>query len=724
METKIIKNGQLDRNSKRNLLMDKIYKYILIGITSIIILLVLFAIISVLSSSASASSEAGLSLGDIIFGTEYLPAKDLIAAGVIVINTIWMTFLAIIIAVPISVGTAIIITRVLKGGYSSVMYSIVAILAAVPSVVYGLFGYDVLNEFFRDVVGIDSGSLICIVLTVSFMIIPTITIMSIASIRTTDRRQEESSFALGATKTQTSFYITLKNAKAGIITGVIFSVGRCLGETTAISIISPATSFSDGIVLTPWNSSLFLGPAIMGLMPGGDYPSPYSLYSILAAALLCVSIMIFSLLKFMEYITNPENISNRQSNKLNKMNSIKKKYEQDGIASLSVSEQNTLFNMDIIHDFNEKKSIFTIEDQSLLELKKTSIETNSKVESYKKIKSTQHNIFIYLTSLVGVVLLLGILTYLLNGGFEVLNLEILTQRQYYDYSGVTLYGLATPMMGTMLSVIIAIIIAVPVGTLLGLFFVIYLRRDTKFGFFVGLSVQVLTSIPTIVWSTIAAVIFVGTNFDDNYKGIEPALFMAIIILPTIIKTVENGGSKVKTSLLEGSSALGATKFKTTASIYLKETFPSIIAAALLGMSIVLAESTIFASLIPAGGVNQTIGEWVETGGNTLSSTIWTLKNSATWSRDQEVLIAEIKTIGVVLMTMIFILSISSLLFTNKQPLSGALLLATIPSFILGCYIHYDNHTIGILLIILAPLLIVGSIVTSLLKNERNILNRR
>ncbi len=714
----------INKQSRKNLLSDNIYKFALYGVTALIMIIVVISVVLVIASGISTSNEAGLSLGELIFGDKYMPGKtDALAAGAIVFNTIWMAFLAILIAVPIAIGTAIMITRVLRGLSSSIMYSIVAILAAIPSVIYGMFGYDVINSTLINL-GFVTGSLMSVIITVAFMIVPTITIMTISSIKLTDRKMEESSYALGATKTQTSFYITMKSAKAGIITGIIFAVGRCLGETTAISIISPTSSFYDGIVLSPWNASLFLGPAIMGMMPGGDYASSIYLYPILSSFLLVTSMLIFSCMKYTEFITNDTMKAKRQSSKVNIMNNVNKKYKEMGLASLTESEQNLLFNYDIANEISKKQRTFSIEDHALMELRKTSINDNSRIESYKKVKTTQHNLFIYITALVGIVLLLSILLYLFSGGFELFNWDLLTSRDFYivdnPISGdeVYLWGLAVPMMGTMLSIIISLSIALPLGTALGLFISLYLRKDTKFGFFVTLILQVLTSIPTIVWSTIAALVFMGTSFDENYKGLEPALFLAIILLPTMIKTTEDAGNRVNRGMIEGTEALGATKFKTTTSIYLKETFPSIMAAALLGCSIVVAESTIFVSLMSKGTPSHSgLDTWIQQGGYTLSATIWKLKVQVASVADYDVYVSEIKTIGIILMAIVFALSMSSLLFTNKKAISGALLLMSVALFMTGCYEYGNSVALGIALEVLAAMSIIGSIALAAIKRN-------
>ncbi len=716
--TETTRNLNINKKSKSNIIKNDIYKWALFVVTGLILAFVLLSVVFVLYNGIATAKKAGISIWELLFGNAYDTGSNtnILACGFIVFNTIWMAFLALLIAVPISIGTAIIITRVLKNTLATILYSVVAILAAIPSVVYGVFGYDVVNTMLVSI-GFTTGSLLAILLMISFMIIPTITIMTIASIKLTDRKMEESSYALGATRTQTALNVTIRSAKAGIMTGIIFAIGRALGETTAISIISPVPPhFDEGVVLAPWKQSLFLGPAILGLMPGGETNSIIPLYPIVSAFLLSTSMLIFGSLKYLEFISSDDKRSEKQTKEVAMINAAKIKMEKEGLFALSSAEQKLLILSDEKARIAKAELTLSIEDKASMELMKASINDFSKIETFKEEKTFQHNLFIYISSLIGVILLVGILMYLFNGGFKLLSWDLLTSREYYVPEGTKpslgLYGLATPMLGTMISVMIALTIALPVGAVFGLFLALYIRRDTKFGFFVGLVLQIITAIPTIVWSTIAIVIFAGTSFNENYKGLEPAIFMGIVILPTIIKTTEDSAKRVNRGLIEGTESLGATKLKTTTSIFLKETFPSIMAAALLGISIVMAETTMFISLLKeVNGPVSNINDWIQSGGSTLASTIFNLNSKYTQNfGDPEaaaLILCEIKSVGLVLMAFIFIISLSSVMFTSKKPLTGLGILLALMTFVLSCYANEDSVSLSMILLVVSVILVMA-----------------
>lgn len=125
----------------------------------------------------------------------------------------------------------------------TILKSIVELLAAIPSIVFGLFGMGVICPLVRDlatVFGVQTmggSSGLSTVLVLIMMMIPTITMICITAINAVKKTQIEASLALGATKAQTDFKIVLGGAKSGLFTGLILGVGRALGEATAVSMV-------------------------------------------------------------------------------------------------------------------------------------------------------------------------------------------------------------------------------------------------------------------------------------------------------------------------------------------------------------------------------------------------------------------------------------------------------------------------------------------------------
>lgn len=164
-----------------------------------------------------------------------------------ILGTIYTTLGALIASVPIGIGTAIYLEEYARRqNYFSYLVNLTAeTLAGIPSIVYGLFGF----VFF--VLYLDLGwSIVSGSLTLAIMVLPTITRTAQEAIQAVPGEYRENSLALGASRWQTVSRIVLPSAVPGIMTGIILSIGRAVGETAALvltagSSLGMPTSISD-----------------------------------------------------------------------------------------------------------------------------------------------------------------------------------------------------------------------------------------------------------------------------------------------------------------------------------------------------------------------------------------------------------------------------------------------------------------------------------------------
>ncbi|MCF7924882.1 MAG: phosphate ABC transporter permease subunit PstC [Candidatus Izimaplasma sp.] len=183
-----------------------------------------------------------------ITGTTWLKGtafqSNLYSVGFIIVNTLYISFLALLLSMPIGVLTALFIAKIAPKKISAILRTVVELLASIPSIVYGLFGSGVILVFvynLANLFGIQSkggNSVLATVLVLSIMILPTITALSEVAIRSVGKEIEHGSLALGATKTQTNFKVVLTSAKSGIFSAAILGIGRALGEATAVSLVA------------------------------------------------------------------------------------------------------------------------------------------------------------------------------------------------------------------------------------------------------------------------------------------------------------------------------------------------------------------------------------------------------------------------------------------------------------------------------------------------------
>jgi phosphate transport system permease protein len=159
------------------------------------------------------------------------------------VNTLIITLLASLIAIPLSVLTALFITRIAPKKIGVCIAFAVELLSSIPSVVYGLFGRGLITngvDWLALALGFQSKgglSLLSGALVLALMISPIITSLSVNSMQTIPASMLAASLALGASKTETNFKVVLPYAANGIFAGVILGIGRALGEATALSMV-------------------------------------------------------------------------------------------------------------------------------------------------------------------------------------------------------------------------------------------------------------------------------------------------------------------------------------------------------------------------------------------------------------------------------------------------------------------------------------------------------
>ena len=164
-----------------------------------------------------------------LFAWEY--NSDNLSMMPAIVNTIVMTFLTVLIAVPIGVGSAIyLVEYALRGNkLVKIIRLTTETLSGIPSIVYGLFGYLMFKEFFKWGYSMMGG-----ILTLSIMILPLIIRTTEEALKSVPDSYREGSFGLGAGKLRTVFKIILPSAIPGILSGVILAIGRITGETAAL----------------------------------------------------------------------------------------------------------------------------------------------------------------------------------------------------------------------------------------------------------------------------------------------------------------------------------------------------------------------------------------------------------------------------------------------------------------------------------------------------------
>jgi len=163
--------------------------------------------------------------------------KTIYGGAVPIVGTIFSTIIALLFAVPISMGIAIFLSEIAGPIVSKPVGIAVELLAAIPSIIYGMWGLFYFGPFLASIFGGNSVSLLVAGLVLGVMIIPFMAALSRDAINTTPDILKEAAYSMGATKTDVIKDIIFPYAKAGIIGSIIVSLGRALGETMAVAFV-------------------------------------------------------------------------------------------------------------------------------------------------------------------------------------------------------------------------------------------------------------------------------------------------------------------------------------------------------------------------------------------------------------------------------------------------------------------------------------------------------
>ena len=190
-------------------------------------------------------------VGELLFGTVWKPtaAEPSFGIAYIILSSIVGTAASVLLGVPIGLLTAVFLTEVSGKTLAKAVQTAVELLAAIPSVIYGLLGMMLLNPLlYKLEKAVFAGSsthrytggadLLAAVIVLAIMILPTVISVSASAIRAVPGSLRAASLALGASKMQTIRRVTVPAAKSGILTGVVLGIGRALGEAMAINMVA------------------------------------------------------------------------------------------------------------------------------------------------------------------------------------------------------------------------------------------------------------------------------------------------------------------------------------------------------------------------------------------------------------------------------------------------------------------------------------------------------
>jgi len=196
-----------------------------------------------------------ITVRDFILGEQWYPTSEPIPSyGIwpMIVGTLLVTLGALLFAIPLGIATALYMAEVASMKVRNMLKPVVELLAGIPSVVFGFFGLIIIVPLIQQLFNLEVGETVLAgSIILGIMALPTIITITEDSLRTTPMALKEASLALGATRWQTLVRVTIPYAKSGISTAIILGIGRAIGETMAVLMVTGNASNIPDSFLVP-----------------------------------------------------------------------------------------------------------------------------------------------------------------------------------------------------------------------------------------------------------------------------------------------------------------------------------------------------------------------------------------------------------------------------------------------------------------------------------------
>ena len=176
---------------------------------------------------------------DNLFGTAWYPTFGSFGTIPLILGSVLVTVLAVLIALPLGVATAVFVREVAPPWAREVLKPMIEVLAGIPSVVLGFFGMTVVAPAIRTMLGVPTGlTAFTGGLVLGYMALPTVISVAEDALDAVPRGYRDAGLAMGATRWQVIWRIVVPAGRSGIVTAVMLGMGRAIGETMAVMMVT------------------------------------------------------------------------------------------------------------------------------------------------------------------------------------------------------------------------------------------------------------------------------------------------------------------------------------------------------------------------------------------------------------------------------------------------------------------------------------------------------
>jgi phosphate transport system permease protein len=501
-----------------------------------------------------------------LFGDTWAPTAVPPLYGILplIVGTLLVTIGSIVFAVPLSIGCAIYVSELAPLKVKNVLKPAIELLAGIPSVVYGFFGLIVLTDFIRVTFDIPTGETwLAASILLGIMALPTIISVSEDAISAVPQEFKEGSLATGATRWQTISKVTVPAALSGIAAAIILGIGRAIGETMAVMMVAGnAAVIPDPIwnVLSPIRTlTATLGIEMGEVSVGSEhYSALFGIAVILLIITLIINLSAVAILRRLkegQYTHTDRKPLIPDTIRVSLVKGVKLILAGGLVVFLFVAAPwyiaaATLLVLGAWYFGKDRLSRMHIEKISFG--------------------------VVSIAAFIVLAILVIILGYIIVNGLPALSWEFLTQPpKDLGRAG----GIAPAIVGTLYLVAGAILIALPLGVGAAIYLVEY-TREGRITRLIRNGVDLLNGTPSIVFGLFGFA-FIVLYLTVGVSLLAGQITLALMILPTVIRTTEESLKNIPQSLREGSLALGATRWQTISKVVIPPAVPGIVTGAIL-----------------------------------------------------------------------------------------------------------------------------------------------
>lgn len=232
---------------------DKTARYVIIASAALSFIILLAIAVFTIKEGLPAFSQVGVL--NFLFCMEWRPGQGLFGILPMIIGSLFVTVVAMVIAVPLGIACAVLLAEVAAPRVRAFLRPAIELLVGIPSVVYGLVGMLLIVPLVREIGG-TGFSVLAAAIVLAAMVLPTIISIGEDSIRAVPAIYKEGALAMGSTHWQAIWHVLIPAARSGIVAGIVLGMGRAIGETMAMimvignSVVIPTGLLSSARTLT------------------------------------------------------------------------------------------------------------------------------------------------------------------------------------------------------------------------------------------------------------------------------------------------------------------------------------------------------------------------------------------------------------------------------------------------------------------------------------------